>query len=91
MVGAPESRRVPTKIIIVFALHRERVTLSPEASCSIPAATWQVRKAWEGPPGKTGYSSLDLQQQFHQCCCSAAPVPSRIRQPQRYLTAHRAG
>ena len=42
MVGAPESRLLPTKIIIAFALPREMGTQSPDASCSIPVAARQV-------------------------------------------------
>ena len=44
-----------------LALPRERVTLGPEASCSIPVGAGPVREG-----AKRGYSGLDLLQQSRQ-------------------------
>ena len=64
-----QSRLLPTKIIIALALPPERVT--PEAGCSIPLATWQVRVVREGPPAKTATQVWT---------CSSSPTSAAVRQ-----------
>jgi hypothetical protein len=75
MVEAPESRLRPTKIIVAFGLASRKGDSDPGSwlfnSSRHLVGTGKVR---EGPPAETGYSGLDLQQQSHQCCCSAAPL-----------------
>jgi hypothetical protein len=68
MVGAPESRLLPTKIIIAFGLALRKGDSEPGANCSIPVATWQVR---EGRP---------LRGATQVWTCSSSPTSAAVRQ-----------
>jgi hypothetical protein len=71
MVGAPESRLLPTKIIIAFGLALRKGDSEPGANCSIPVATSQVREVREGCP---------LRRATQVWTCSSSPTSAAVRQ-----------